>query len=421
MDVIVYYRTRPSEPSYSDNAFEEQRAAVRSRLTSHPAAIQAEYIEPETDGFSRPQLRGAIEACKQTGATLLIARTEAIGSGAPFSPRIISVPIAFARDTPRDKGYMIPAPEKAPTGLALYFPDHGNWRIVPVYLCNRTDQAMLDIKVNTLGITTHLAMSTPSGSAPLSTTPRAHLWRQCPAGHHGHLLDRWLRQHGRLAPQFAGARDNRVARNVLRLGRRPHVDRTSAQHVLHAEDGPGAARGGPGREAAHPDRPHDGAAVVRLRCGLDGDLGDGGAPAAHRPRVLEASTLSRFHPLFSTRLACITHPIGACVIGVFGGGAAAAFALLHGAGNGILTIARGTLPLAIFGPENYAYRLGLIGAPSRICQALAPLGFGLLIEPMGRSVVIVSSLLSLAALAALLLLPAKAQTKADSAVELDAL
>jgi hypothetical protein len=56
-----------------------------------------------------------------------------------------------------------------------------------------------------------------------------------------------------------------------------------------------------------------------------------------------------------------THPIGACVIGIFGGGAAAAFALLHGAGNGILTIARGTLPLAIFGPENYAYRLGLIG------------------------------------------------------------
>jgi predicted MFS family arabinose efflux permease len=127
-------------------------------------------------------------------------------------------------------------------------------------------------------------------------------------------------------------------------------------------------------------------------------------PAQVAARVMEASLLGRFHPLVSTRLACITHPIGACVIGIFGGGAAAGFALLHGAGNGILTIARGTLPLAIFGPENYAYRLGLIGAPSRICQALAPLGFGLLIEPMGRGVVAVSSLFSLAALAALLLL-----------------
>lgn len=132
-------------------------------------------------------------------------------------------------------------------------------------------------------------------------------------------------------------------------------------------------------------------------------------PAQVAASVLEASTLSRFHPLLSTRLACITHPIGACVIGIFGGGAAAVFALLHGAGNGILTIARGTLPLAIFGPKDYAYRLGLIGAPSRIAQALAPLGFGLLIEPMGRGVVAVSSILSLAALTALLLLPREVQ------------
>jgi hypothetical protein len=85
---------------------------------------------------------------------------------------------------------------------------------------------------------------------------------------------------------------------------------------------------------------------------------------------------------------------------------ASALTLLHGAGNGILTIARGTLPLAIFGPENYAYRLGLIGAPSRIAKAAAPLAFGLLIEPLGREIVVVSAGLSLAALVALLLLRA---------------
>ncbi|WP_035972906.1 MFS transporter [Bradyrhizobium sp. WSM3983] len=127
-------------------------------------------------------------------------------------------------------------------------------------------------------------------------------------------------------------------------------------------------------------------------------------PAQVAARVLEASVLGRFHPLVSTRLACITHPLGACVIGLFGGSAAAAFALLHGAGNGILTIARGTLPLAIFGAENYAYRLGLIGAPSRIAQALAPLAIGLLIEPLGRGIVLVSAGLSLSALIALMLL-----------------
>jgi hypothetical protein len=135
-------------------------------------------------------------------------------------------------------------------------------------------------------------------------------------------------------------------------------------------------------------------------------------PAQVGARIMEASLLNRFHPIVSTRLACITHPIGACVIGIFGGGAAAAFALLHGAGNGILTIARGTLPLAIFGPENYAYRLGLIGAPSRICQALAPLAFGLLIEPMGKLVVVVSAGLCLAALVALMALRRTEATEA---------
>mgnify|MGYP003694802599 CR=1 FL=1 len=67
------------------------------------------------------------------------------------------------------------------------------------------------------------------------------------------------------------------------------------------------------------------------------------------------------------------------------------FAIFHGAGNGVLTIARGTLPLAIFGPQNYAYRLGIIGAPARMAQA-APLAFGLLIDVMvGGGVLIVSS------------------------------
>jgi predicted MFS family arabinose efflux permease len=135
-------------------------------------------------------------------------------------------------------------------------------------------------------------------------------------------------------------------------------------------------------------------------------------PAQVGARIIEASLLNRFHPIVSTRLACITHPIGACVIGIFGGGAAAAFALLHGTGNGILTIARGTLPLAIFGSENYAYRLGLIGAPSRICQALAPLAFGLLLEPMGKLVVVVSAGLSLAALVALMALRRTETTEA---------
>lgn len=129
-------------------------------------------------------------------------------------------------------------------------------------------------------------------------------------------------------------------------------------------------------------------------------------PAQVVARILEASVLSRFHPLWSTRLACLTHPIGAAVVGFFGAPAASAFALLHGSGNGILTIARGTLPLAMFGPKDFGYRLGIIGAPARMAQAVAPLAFGLLIDVLGAKVLMVSSALSLSALAALFLIRA---------------
>lgn len=128
-------------------------------------------------------------------------------------------------------------------------------------------------------------------------------------------------------------------------------------------------------------------------------------PAQVAARVFEASVLARFHPLVSARLAMITHPIGALVVALAGGGfIASAFAILHGLGNGIVTIARGTVPLALFGPQNYGYRLGIIGAPARILQAGAPLVFALLIDRYGAGVLVVSAALMVGALLALLLL-----------------
>ena len=79
-----------------------------------------------------------------------------------------------------------------------------------------------------------------------------------------------------------------------------------------------------------------------------------------------------------------------------------AFVIFYGAGNGLLTIARGTVPLAVFGPDGYGARTGLLGAPARVAQAFAPFVFGLLLDAMGVSVIAVSSALCLAAFAALL-------------------
>jgi MFS family permease len=76
-------------------------------------------------------------------------------------------------------------------------------------------------------------------------------------------------------------------------------------------------------------------------------------PAQVAARVLEFGLLRRFHPLVSARLAAAAHPVAAVALVGFGGPAAYAFAILPGAGNGILTIAKGTLPLALFGAAGY--------------------------------------------------------------------
>ncbi|MDB5638091.1 MAG: hypothetical protein JWP51_2999 [Bradyrhizobium sp.] len=153
-----------------------------------------------------------------------------------------------------------------------------------------------------------------------------------------------------------------------------------------------------GAMAAHMPRILEAAGATTVQAVAAGALF---GPAQVVARIIEASFLSRYHPLLSTRLACLTHPIGAVILAVGGGAASSAFAIFFGLGNGILTIARGTLPLAIFGPQNYGYRLGIIGAPARMAQAAAPLAFGLLIDSMGSRILIVSSALSLSALLAL--------------------
>lgn len=137
-------------------------------------------------------------------------------------------------------------------------------------------------------------------------------------------------------------------------------------------------------------------------------------PAQVGARLFEYLLLQRFHPLLSAKLAAVTHPIGALALMLFGAPAGAFFTVLHGAGNGILTIAKGTLPLAIFGPQGYGLRQGLLMVPARFGQAGAPFVFALLIERYGAGALTLSALLGLAALAALMLLNPIARPKQAS-------
>lgn len=135
-------------------------------------------------------------------------------------------------------------------------------------------------------------------------------------------------------------------------------------------------------------------------------------PAQVAARLVEFGALRRTHPLVSARIAATVHPIGVGILAVFGTPAIMVFTLCHGAGNGLLTIAKGTLPLAIFGPVSYGLRSGILSAPARAAQAASPLIFGLLIEWLGLGALAVSAGISIAALVALLALSAQASPAA---------
>jgi MFS family permease len=128
-------------------------------------------------------------------------------------------------------------------------------------------------------------------------------------------------------------------------------------------------------------------------------------PAQVAGRVLEFGLLRHVHPLLSARLASLMHPLGAITLAVLGPPAAAAFAMLHGAGNGILTIAKGTLPLALFGPQGYGQRQGWLMVPARIAQAMAPWLFGVMLTLWGSGALWITAGLGAVAFGALWLLP----------------
>jgi hypothetical protein len=89
-------------------------------------------------------------------------------------------------------------------------------------------------------------------------------------------------------------------------------------------------------------------------------------PSQVAGRLLEFGFLKRAGPLLSARLATLAHPLGVAALLLVGAPAASAFAVLHGAGNGVMTIAIGTLPLVLFGPSGYGRRQGLLMMPARV-------------------------------------------------------
>ncbi|MGZ9113135.1 MAG: MFS transporter [Brevundimonas sp.] len=104
------------------------------------------------------------------------------------------------------------------------------------------------------------------------------------------------------------------------------------------------------------------------------------AASAIGARLVDLVVLHRSHPVATARLATLLHPAGALVAAVGGSRFAAAIAVGQGAGNGLLSVASGVLPLHVFGPDRYAVRQAMMLTPARYLQAAAPATYALALD-----------------------------------------
>ena len=139
-------------------------------------------------------------------------------------------------------------------------------------------------------------------------------------------------------------------------------------------------------------------------------------PAQITGRILDFTFLRRLHPLIGTRIAAVAHPLGIAVLVVLGAPFAALFVILHGLGNGILIIARGTLPLALFGPQGFGRRQGWLTMPAKFAQAIAPFTFGLALTQWGTGVLWLTFGLAMCSFAALCLITIRSSAQSKHEV-----
>jgi predicted MFS family arabinose efflux permease len=107
-------------------------------------------------------------------------------------------------------------------------------------------------------------------------------------------------------------------------------------------------------------------------------------PSQVGSRVVEAAFGRRYHPIWTVTVATVLVAAGLGLL-LFGFPIVALALILYGAGNGIWSIGRGSLPLALFGPSRYAVLMGRLAMPGLLAQAIAPSLGGFLLEHGGPS------------------------------------
>lgn len=110
---VTYYRVSTQRQGASGLGLEAQRHTVEQYLTRSSGTALASFTEVETGKGSnalekRPQLRIALETCKKTGATLLIAKLDRLARNVHFVSGLLETDVDFvAADMPNANKVMI--------------------------------------------------------------------------------------------------------------------------------------------------------------------------------------------------------------------------------------------------------------------------------------------------------------------------
>ena len=126
-------------------------------------------------------------------------------------------------------------------------------------------------------------------------------------------------------------------------------------------------------------------AAVGLSQGMAVTAGAMMGPAQVGARVLEMVFAGHRHPMSTAILAmaCLTLAVAVLALAPVGLTTAMVFAVLFGVGQGLATMVRGTVPLALFGLKGYAARLGRLASLRSLVAAIAPFAMAASIAALG--------------------------------------
>ena len=94
-DFVAYYRVSTKHQGGTGLGIEAQRKAVTDFINGNGSRVMAEHVEVESGkNGNRPELANALSKCKETGATLVVARLDRLPRNTKFLLTLVDAEVS---------------------------------------------------------------------------------------------------------------------------------------------------------------------------------------------------------------------------------------------------------------------------------------------------------------------------------------